>query len=100
MARETVGQGGLRLSRAARKEQILRLLAARWLPYSTHGLARACGLTPSPHFKSIVFEMYSEGLIDGHRSRKENGREVYYWFHPKRNLIHGQSELPLEFNHE
>lgn len=83
------------LSRGERKAQILRVLQSRWLPHSTHALARAVGMKPSAHFRHIVYEMFEAKEIGGFESHKENGRKVFYWYDLDRDERHGQKKLDL-----
>lgn len=93
MKNSTAGQGGLRLAREEREKQILDILSKRWEEYSTHGLARAVGLKPSPHFRGIVYGMVMKGMIEGYTTQKTNGMTVHYFYHTDRDNIHGQQRM-------
>lgn len=91
-----IGQGGLvRMSREQREKQIVDTLAKRWIGYSTHGLARACNMAPSPYFRSLVYSMFERGLINGFEVHMKNGRNKYQWFHIYRDELHKSERLPL-----
>lgn len=94
MSTRTVGQGG-KMSRADREKQIIDALAHRWVGYSTHGLARACGLSPSPYFRAMVYSMYERGLINGFEVVMNNRRKKYQWIHVDRDALHGQRRMQL-----
>lgn len=46
---------------------------------STHALAKACGVTNSPHFRRIVCDMMDDGLIAGTVDVLKNGKQRYRW---------------------
>lgn len=89
----TIGQGGSRMARADREKQVLDTLRKRFVAYSTHGLAKAMGMSNSPHFRGILLDMLNAGKIEAYRSQKPNGMDVYYWYHPDRENIHGQQRI-------
>lgn len=93
MKKSTVGQGVSRYTRQERERQILDILEKRWREYSTHGLAVAMGMKPSPHFRGIVYGMVMQGMIEAYTTQKPNGMTVHYFYHPDRDNIHGQQRI-------
>jgi hypothetical protein len=67
------------MSRAGRLTQILTVLKENKGAYTSHRLAKMCGMSPSQHFIGMLCELYHTGNIYGSASVRRNGKKVYYW---------------------
>lgn len=67
------------VSRAGRKAQIENVLETTVGAVTTYKLARMVGMSPSPHFRGIVYELYQEGRINGGYTVLRNGKMAFYW---------------------
>lgn len=94
MTKHAIGQGDRkRFSREERKDQIVEILASRWMAFSTHELAKRLKMSRSPHLQGILNEMLEDGEVQAFRSQKPNGMDVRYWYHPSRDEIWSQTRL-------
>lgn len=75
----TVGQGG-RMARHERLEQIMDTLKGQDMGLTTHAIARRMGLAPSPHVRSMVYELFVSERVVGERRLMKNKRYVYVWY--------------------
>jgi predicted transcriptional regulator len=63
--------------READASQPERDLNAGWM--TTGEIARAIGLSQSPHFRGIIDELFGQGHVEVHTDEWRKNMPVYYW---------------------
>jgi len=65
---------------------------------TTHGIAKAIGVTPSTKLRKILYEMESEGTIIGRNAIRTNGWPVVHWScaKPPKMTQFGYRSIPVK----